>query len=56
MSESTLSTSTSLETQVLGYLLNFKFYDERVKNIITRDMEHMDRKYGLGKTVNICKK
>lgn len=25
-------------------------------NIITRDMEHMDRKYGLGKTVNICKK
>jgi replicative DNA helicase len=38
MSESTLSTSTSLETQVLGYLLNFKFYDERVKNIITRDM------------------
>jgi len=25
-------------------------------NIITRDMEYMDRKYGLGKTVNICKK
>ena len=38
MSESTLSSGTSLEAQVLGYLLNFKFYDERVKNIITRDM------------------
>lgn len=38
MSESTLSTGTSLEGQVLGYLLNFKFYDERAKNIITRDM------------------
>ena len=38
MSESTLSTGTSLEAQVLGYLLNFKFYDERVKNIVTRDM------------------
>ena len=25
-------------------------------NIITRDMEYMDRKYALGKTVNICKK
>jgi hypothetical protein len=25
-------------------------------NIITRDMEYMDRKYDLGKTVNICKK
>ena len=38
MSESTLSNGTSLEAQVLGYLLNFKFYDERVKNIVTRDM------------------
>ena len=38
MSESTLSNGISLEVQVLGYLLNFKFYDERVKNIITRDM------------------
>lgn len=25
-------------------------------NVITRDMEYMDRKYDLGKTVNICKK
>jgi hypothetical protein len=25
-------------------------------NIITRDMEYIDNKYKLGKTVNICKK
>ena len=38
MSEGTLSTSTSLDTQVLGYILNYEFYNVRVKNIVTRDM------------------
>jgi archaellum biogenesis ATPase FlaH len=37
MSENVLSTSISLENQVLGYILNKDFYD-RVKNIVTRDM------------------
>ena len=37
MSENALSTSISLENQVLGYILNKDFYD-RVKNIVTRDM------------------
>ena len=37
MSENALSTSISLEGQVLGYILNKDFYD-RVKNIVTRDM------------------
>jgi archaellum biogenesis ATPase FlaH len=37
MNEETRSKDTSIEVQVLGFMLNYDFYG-RVKNIITRDM------------------
>ena len=37
MNEEKHSKDTSIEAQVLGYMLNYDFYG-RVKNIITRDM------------------
>src|SRR5210317_533369 len=37
MNESQPSRNTSIELQVLGFLLNNNFYN-RVKNIVTRDM------------------